>query len=81
MDLNPFDNIGHGLKKLGGQISGLIEKLNPADDIHKWVENRLKIFKLEMGIWFLEQMQNFANKGFDGMQADMQAEIDALKGK
>lgn len=81
MDLNPFDDIGHGLAKLGGKVGGLVKKLNPADEIHDWVEKRLRIFKLEMGIWLLEQMQNFANKGFDGMQADMQKEIDELEGK
>lgn len=79
MDLNPFDNIGHGLKKLGDQIGGLIEKLNPADDIHKWVENRLAIFKLEVMIQTLELVQNITNKGIDGVQADMQKQIDELE--
>lgn len=57
----------------------LIDKLNPADDIHAWIEKRLKIFKLEMGVWVLELIQNITNKGIDGVQADMQAELDELE--
>lgn len=78
MDLNPFDDIGHGLKALSGKIGGLVKKLNPADDIRVWVEKRLKIFMLEVQINVLELMQNIIDKGIDGVQADMQKKIDDM---
>lgn len=56
-----------------------IAKLNPVDDIHDWVEKRLAIFKLEMGIWVLQLVQDITNKGIDGVQADMQKQVDALE--
>jgi len=56
-----------------------IAKLNPVDDIHDWVEKRLAIFKLEMGIWTLEIIQNITNKGIDGVQADMKTQLDELE--
>lgn len=60
-------------------LKKLIDKLNPVDDIHEWIEKRLAIFKLEMGIWMLEQFQSFTNHGIDGMQADMQKQLDELE--
>lgn len=67
-------DIKAALKKVGNAI-------NPFDDLAEFLEKWLEIAKREMGIFVLQLMKRVSSKGIDAECADLQAEIDELKGK